>query len=55
MYATMQKVRKTKDGYEVLLKISSVGLVTIPARIKEILGKKSGDEIKIMIPENQKW
>lgn len=49
----MQEIKAVKNGIEVRALISPIGTVTIPSRVREMVGKKAGDFIRIIVPSDQ--
>jgi len=51
IYATMAK--ETTTGWGFPAKINANGTVTVPAWVRNLVGKKCGDTIDVIIPKNQ--
>jgi len=47
-------VERTADGYKIRVKISTGGTVTIPAKIRELVGKRPGNMVEIIVLDKTK-
>jgi AbrB family looped-hinge helix DNA binding protein len=47
-------VERTTEGYKIRVKLSTTGMVTIPAKIRELVGKKPGNMIEIIVLDRTK-
>ena len=46
-------IKKTPKGYELDALITTNGTITIPANVRELVGKGFGDKIHVIVPEKQ--
>jgi AbrB family looped-hinge helix DNA binding protein len=47
-------IERTAEGYKVRVKISSNGMITIPAKVRELLGKKPGNMVEVIVIDKVK-
>lgn len=47
-------VERTAEGYKIRVKLSPNGMVTIPAKIRELVGKKPGNMIELVVLDKVK-
>jgi AbrB family looped-hinge helix DNA binding protein len=47
-------VERTAEGYKIRVKLSTSGMVTIPAKIRELVGKKPGNMIELVVLDRAK-
>jgi bifunctional DNA-binding transcriptional regulator/antitoxin component of YhaV-PrlF toxin-antitoxin module len=46
-------VKKIKEGYELHCPILANGTITIPSKLRELVGRDVGQEIRVIVPEKQ--
>lgn len=45
------KVKKVKNGYELTCPILANGTITIPKKVRELVGRDVGQEITVIVEE----